>query len=74
MTSGGRKDGRRGGGPAVNKFKNRRRSCVDRLRVSTNHGAFETSRLDDEQPSGPAETTTGPARKPEPKPTNRKTG
>ena len=42
-------------------LKNRRRSCVDRLRVSTSRGAFEPSRLDDDQPSGPAETTTGPA-------------
>ena len=37
-----------------------RRSCVDRLKVSTSHGEFEASQLDDEQPSGPAETTTPP--------------
>ena len=42
-------------------LKNRRRTCVDRLSVSTSQGAFEPSRLDDEQPSGPAEMTTGPA-------------
>ena len=42
-------------------LKKRRRSCVDRLRVSTSRGVFKPSRLDDEQPSGPAETTTGPA-------------
>lgn len=46
-----------GCGPTANKFKKCRRSCVDhrpRLRVPTSHGAFQPSRLDDEQPSGPA--------------------
>ena len=47
--------------PTANKFKKRPRSCVDRLQVPTSRRTFELSRLDDEQPSGSAETTTGPA-------------
>ena len=57
---GGGGGGGGGGDPTANKFKNHRRSCVDCLRVSTRRGAFEPSRLDDKQPSGPAETTTAP--------------
>ena len=49
-----------GCGLTTNKFKNRRRSCVDRLRLLTSREAFEPSRLDDEQPSEPTETTTAP--------------
>ena len=39
---------------------NRRRSCVDHLRVATSRGVFEPSQLDDEHPSGPDDMTTGP--------------
>ena len=43
-------------------------SCVDRLRVLTSHRAFEPSQLDDEQPSGRAETTICPPPPPPPPP------
>ena len=77
MRKGGEKQGRPGiihhvhyvkwtwGGGGVAQLqislKNCRRSCVDCLRVSTSRGAFEPSQLGEEQPSGPAESTMGPA-------------
>ena len=55
-------------GTTANMFKKCRRSCVDHLRVPTSHGMFQPSRLDDEQPSGPAETTIPPPPPPPPHP------
>ena len=45
LMSGGCRGGGGGGGATGNKFKTGRRSCVDRLRVSTSRREFEPSQL-----------------------------